>query len=53
MKTRHPKAKQRTRKPAKSPDTLTKTSRGAKVELTEDELGKISGGSLNPALKIT
>ncbi len=53
MKPRQPKAKQQTRKPAKSPDKLMKTSRGAKVELTEDELGKVSGGAVSSANKIS
>ncbi len=53
MKTHQPKAEQQTRKPVKSPDILTKTSRDAKVELTEDELGKVSGGAVSSANKIS
>ena len=30
--------------PISAPDTLTKTSKKGSVELTEDELGKASGG---------
>jgi len=39
------------RKPASSPDSLTKTGTAAKVELTEDELRKVSGGTITHADK--
>jgi len=38
-------AKPANRKPATSPDDLVKSGRATKVELTEDELGKVSGGA--------
>ena len=39
------------RKPGNSPDNLVQTGGAAKIELTEDELRKVSGGNLNTAHK--
>jgi bacteriocin-like protein len=38
-------------KSAVSKEDLAKAGRGGKVELTEDELRKISGGAINPKYK--
>jgi hypothetical protein len=40
------------KKSASSPDSLTKTSKDAGVALDEEQLKKVSGGTVNTGLKI-